>query len=117
MLNRCQREERAYIDAEAQRQPRGPAATPRPEETRLHSLSAGLVALALLAAPDADTADCSTLPDRYTAAVAQVVDSLSLYAKCVSASEKRDDCASQMQALDNAHDDFVDAVADANACH
>lgn len=82
----------------------------------MHSLSAGLIALALLVTPDADKADCTTLADRYTAAVAQVVDTLSLYAKCVSASEKRDDCASQMQALDNAHDDFVDAVADAKAC-
>jgi hypothetical protein len=85
-------------------------------KTRLHSLSAGLVALALLAAPDADKADCGTLADRYTAAVAQVVDALSSYAKCVSASDKRDDCATQMQALDNAHDDFADAVADAKAC-
>jgi hypothetical protein len=82
----------------------------------LHSLSAGLVALVLLAAPDADKADCSTVADRYTAAVAQVVDALSSYAKCVSTSAKGDDCATQMQALDNAHDDFADAVADAKAC-
>ncbi|HEV2336576.1 MAG TPA: hypothetical protein VGS13_13825 [Stellaceae bacterium] len=82
----------------------------------MHSISAGLVALALLAAPDADTADCSTVANRYTTAVAQVVDALSSYAKCVSASAQRDDCAAQMRVLDDAHDDFADAVADAKAC-
>ncbi len=91
MLNRWKREERAYIDAGAKRQPRGPCGDAlEPEENaRLHSLSAGLVALALLTAPDADKADCATLADRYTAAVAQVVDALSRYAKCVSASARK----------------------------
>ena len=82
----------------------------------MHSLSAGLVVLALLVAPDADKADCGNIADRYAAAVAQVVDALRSYAKCVAASDKRDDCAAQMQALDNAHDNFADAVADAKAC-
>jgi len=55
MLNRWQREERAYIDAGAKRQPRGPLWTRRTgEKSGLHSLSAGLVALALFFAPDAD---------------------------------------------------------------
>jgi hypothetical protein len=82
----------------------------------LHSLSTGLVVLALLAAPDADKAECGNLADRYSAAVSQVVDALRNYAKCVAASDKRDDCAAQIQALDDAHDDFADAVADAKAC-
>ena len=82
----------------------------------MHSLSAGLVVLALLVAPDADKADCGNLADRYTAAVAEVADALRVYAKCVAASDKRDDCAAQMQALDNAHDEFADAVADAKGC-
>lgn len=75
-----------------------------------------MVVLALLAAPDADKADCGNLADRYTAAVSEVVDALRSYAKCVAMSDRRDDCAAQMQALDNAHDDFADAVADAKAC-
>jgi hypothetical protein len=83
----------------------------------LHTLSAGLVALALLVAPDADKADCGNVGDRYTAAVARVVDALQSYAKCVAASDKRDDCAAEMLALDNAHDDFAEAVADAKNCH
>lgn len=82
----------------------------------MHTLSAGLVALALLVAPDADKADCSSVADRYTAAVQRVVDALQGYAKCVAASDKRDDCAAEMQALDNAHDDFAEAVADAKSC-
>ncbi len=82
----------------------------------MHSLSTSLVALALLVAPDVDKADCGNLADRYSAAVAEVVDALRGYAKCLAASDQRDDCAAQMQALDNAHDDFADAVADAKAC-
>jgi hypothetical protein len=85
-------------------------------KSRLHTLSAALVLLALLVAPDADKADCGNIADRYTAAVTRVVDSLQSYAKCVAASDKRDDCATEMQALDNAHDDFAEAVADAKIC-
>jgi hypothetical protein len=85
-------------------------------KSRLHTLSAGLVALALLVAPDADKADCGNIANRYTAAVARVVDAMQSYAKCVSASDKRDDCAAEMLALDNAHDDFAEAVADAKSC-
>ena len=82
----------------------------------MHTLSAGLVALALLVAPNADKADCGTMPDRYTAVVARVVDAVQSYAKCVAASDKHDDCAAEMQALDNAHDDFAEAIADAKNC-
>ena len=84
--------------------------------SRLHSLSAGLVALALLAAPDADKADCSHLADRHTAAVAKVVEALRSYEKCVSSGDARNDCAAEMQALDTAHDDFADTVDDAKTC-
>jgi hypothetical protein len=82
----------------------------------LHTLSTGLLALALLAAPNADKADCSAVGDRYTATVARVVEALHNYAKCVAASNKREDCAAEMQTLDDAHDKFEDAVADAKAC-
>ena len=82
----------------------------------MHNFSAGLVALALLVAPDADKTDCGTIANRYTAAVARVVDALQNYAKCVAASDKRDDCAAEMLALDNAHDDFAEAVTDAKSC-
>ena len=79
-------------------------------------ISAGLVALALLAVPDAHRAECANTADRYTAAVAALIDALRSYEKCVSAGDKRDDCAAEMQALDDAHDDFADAVADLKAC-
>jgi hypothetical protein len=82
----------------------------------LHSLSAGAVALALLVAPNTERADCGNLADRYTVAVAQVMDALRSYQKCVSTSDRRTDCAAAMQALDNAHDDFADAVDDAKTC-
>ena len=79
-------------------------------------ISAGLIALALLTAPDAEKADCGTVANRYTAAVAKVLDAVAGYAKCISASAQHDDCAAQMRVLDDAHDDFADAVADAKEC-
>jgi hypothetical protein len=117
MLDRWKPGERAYIDAGAERQPRALCWTIRAAvKNRSHSLSGGLVVLALLTAPDADKADCGNLADRYTTAVARVVDALRSYAKCVASSDRRDACAAEMQALDNAHDDFADAVADSKKC-
>ena len=117
MLDRWKREERAYIDAGAERQPRGLFWTIRAGvKSRSLSLSGGLVALALLAAPHADKADCGNVADRYRAAIAQIANALRSYATCVAASDKRDDCAAEMQALDDAHDDFADAVDDWKAC-
>jgi len=117
MLGRWKLGERAYIDAGVQRQPHGPfSPDPGRGTSRLHNFSAGLVALALLVAPDADKTDCGTIANRYTAAVAKVVETEQDYAKCVAASEKRDDCAAEMLALDNAHDDFAEAVSDAKSC-
>ena len=84
--------------------------------TRLHSLSGPLFALALLAAPNTDLADCGNAADRYTVAVGRVIDALHSYDRCVSHSAKRDDCAAEMQALDDAHDAFADTVADLQGC-
>jgi hypothetical protein len=97
----------------------------RPRATnRLHSLSVGAVLLALLVAPNTERADCGNAADRYDAAVAKVMGALHAYATCVSSNAKRrtkgatkgNDCTEEMQALDNAHDDFADAVADAKGC-
>jgi len=90
----------------------------------LHNLAAGVIALALLAAPNTELADCGNAADRYTAAVTKVIGALRNYESCVSSSAKRDarrdakgdDCAAEMQALDDAHDNFADAVADAKTC-
>ncbi len=86
----------------------------------MHNLSAGVIALALLAAPNTELADCGNAADRYTAAVTKVIGALRSYESCVSSSAerdaRRDDCAAEMQALDDAHDNFADAVADAKTC-
>jgi hypothetical protein len=82
----------------------------------LRTFAAPLIVLALLSAPNADKADCGNSADRYAMAVDRVVDALHGYEKCVAASGKRDDCAAEMQALDDAHDNFADAVADAKTC-
>lgn len=84
--------------------------------SRLHSLSAGLIALAVLTAPGVQKADCGNLADRHTATAAKVIDALRIYEKCVSSGDRRNDCAAEMQALDTAHDDFADVVDDAKSC-
>ena len=83
---------------------------------RVHTLSASLLTLALLAAPDAGKAECGRRADRYTAAAAKVIDALRSYEKCVLSGDKRDDCAAEIEALDAAHDDFADAVDDMKTC-
>ena len=90
----------------------------------MHSLTSPLLALALLTAPNTDRADCGNLNDRYAAAAVKVIAALHRYERCVAANvqpdgrrpAKPDDCADEMQALDDAHDNFVDAVADAKNC-
>jgi len=83
---------------------------------RRHSISSSFVALALLVAPDAHKADCGDLGERYNTAVSKVLDALKGYEKCVSGSNKRDDCANEIEALDAAHDDFADAIDDSKTC-
>lgn len=82
----------------------------------MHVGYAALAVLALLTAPNTQLADCGNVADRYTAAVAGVVTALRAYEKCVAHSNERDDCAAEMEALDNAHDDFAQAVADTKDC-
>ena len=77
---------------------------------------AGLVVLALLAVPNPDRADCGNIGGRYGSAVARLGEALRAYMGCVAASDRRHDCAAEMQALDDAHDDFAEAVADAKDC-
>lgn len=82
----------------------------------MSSLLAGGVALALLTAPNATIADCGHAANGYAAAVAKVLGAARSYEKCIAASSMRGDCAVEMQALDDAHDNFVDAVSTARGC-
>lgn len=80
------------------------------------TLAAVLLVLALVPAPNPGIADCANAAARYNAAVGKVIAALRDYEGCVAASDQRDDCAAQMQVLDNAHDNFAQAVADAQDC-
>lgn len=82
----------------------------------MSSLLAGGIVLALLTAPNAGIADCGHAADGYAAAVAKLLGAVRGYEKCIAASAMRDDCAAEMQALDDAHDNFVDAVGNAKGC-
>ena len=82
----------------------------------LSSVAAPIVALALIAVPHTKAADCTSAESRYTAAVGGVVEALRRFEACVAASNKRDDCTKEFEALDSAHDDFADAVEDLKTC-
>jgi hypothetical protein len=76
-----------------------------------------MLALALVPAPNPAIADCANAAQRYNAAVGRVVQALRAYGACIAASNQRDDCAGEIEALDNAHDGFAQAVTDAKDCH
>jgi hypothetical protein len=80
------------------------------------SVLASFVALALVTAPDAKAADCASAANRHTAAAAKVIEALRVFEKCVASGDKRNDCSDEFEALDTAHDDFVDAVDDLKTC-
>jgi hypothetical protein len=79
-------------------------------------LAAGLLALAVMSAPDIDTSDCANISGQYKTAVAKVVEALHGYERCIATNDQHNECAAEIQALDNAHDNFVDAVNDAKDC-
>jgi hypothetical protein len=78
---------------------------------RLHTLSGLAVALTLTSPPTADP-DCRAASERREAAVSEVIDALRAYEKCILSSQKRDDCARQLDELDSAHDEFADEVSE-----
>ena len=84
--------------------------------TRSPTLYASFAAFAMVAAPNMQSAECGKTAEAYKTAVADVANTLRGYAKCVAFSSGHDDCAAEIQALDNAHDNFVDAVGDMKDC-
>jgi hypothetical protein len=78
---------------------------------QLHAFS-GLVVALTLTSPSITERDCRAAAERREAAVAQVIDALRAYEKCVVSGQKRDDCAAQLDELDSAHDEFADAVSE-----
>jgi len=78
---------------------------------RLHAFSGIVVALTATSPPIADR-DCRAAAERREVAVAQVIDALRAYEKCILSGQKRDDCAGQLDELDSAHDEFADAVSE-----
>ena len=76
------------------------------------TVSAAMITLALVSPPASGTGDCSTAGDAFQATLAKVVNALRSYEQCVAASSGKDKCSAEMQALDDAHDDFEDVVND-----
>jgi hypothetical protein len=74
--------------------------------------AAGMITLALVSPPATGAGDCSTAGDAFQAALSKVTSALRNYEQCVSASKGQDKCAAEMQQLDDAHDDFEEAVND-----
>jgi hypothetical protein len=71
-----------------------------------------LVQLALISPNASGTGDCGTATDAYQAAVTKVTNALHTYEQCIQASHGQDKCSAEMQQVDDAHDDFEDAVGD-----
>ena len=74
--------------------------------------SAALITLALVSPPATGPLNCANANDAFQGALTKVVEALRAYEQCVAASRGKDKCASEIQALDDAHDDFEDAVDD-----
>jgi hypothetical protein len=79
---------------------------------RLHFAAGWIAAVAVVSPPSTEPSDCAGATEHYKETVAAVTASLRKYEACVSASNGRDHCAAEIQALDSAHDDFEDTVAD-----
>jgi hypothetical protein len=83
----------------------------------LTAAAASLITLAVIVVPAADNNDCRTATTQFDESVAKLTAALRTYEDCVNNSKGRNDCAAEMKALDDAHDDFEDAVADfSEAC-
>ena len=74
------------------------------------SASAAVVVLALASPPATGIADCQNAGDAFQAVLAKVVNALRGYEQCIAGSNGKDKCTAEMQAVDNAQDDFEDAV-------
>ena len=73
--------------------------------------------LALLAPPTRYQVDCSSATAGYEGAVTKLRAAVGTYQRCIEESRGRDKCAAEVQALDQAHDNFEDALADyTSAC-
>jgi hypothetical protein len=71
-----------------------------------------MVTAMLLIAPSPDALDCANAMSAYNAALAKLRSALGTYQRCIEESNGRDKCAGEIQALDQAHDNFEDALAD-----
>lgn len=79
---------------------------------------APVMALALFTAPSRDHIDCASATASYEAAVAKLRDAIGILKRCIERSRAGDKCAAEMQALDDLHDAFAEAVSDYDdACH
>ena len=78
----------------------------------LGAASAAMITLAVVSPPTTATGDCQSAGEAFEAALAKVTNALRGYEQCVTASKGKDKCAAEMQQLDDAHDDFEEAVND-----
>jgi hypothetical protein len=83
----------------------------------LHAAAAVIAVLAVASPPQTEPSDCAGATAHYKETLEAVTVVLHKYEACLSASNGHDHCAAEIQALDNAHDDFDDAVSDSEkAC-
>jgi hypothetical protein len=84
---------------------------------RLYAAAAAIAVLAVASPPQPESDDCTGAKEHYKETVEAVTAALRKYEACVSASNAHDHCSAEVQLLDNAHDDFEDAVSESEkAC-
>lgn len=79
---------------------------------RLHMAAGWIATLAVVTPPQTEPSDCAGATEHYKQTVEAVTGALKKYEACVSGSNAKDRCAAEIQALDDAHDDFEDTVAE-----
>jgi hypothetical protein len=84
---------------------------------RLHAAAAIIAAVAVTSPPQTDPDDCAGAAEHYKQAVEAATNAVHKYEACIAASNAHNHCSAEVQLLDNAHDDFEDAVSESEkAC-
>jgi hypothetical protein len=76
------------------------------------SVAIGFCLILSASAARSGTDECAEALDKYNSVLSDLSDTLRGYARCVSDSKGRDDCALEFGRLKSAQDDFESAVSD-----
>jgi len=76
----------------------------------LHAAAGWIAALAVMTPPQTEPSDCASATEHYKQSVEAVTGALKKYESCVSASNAKDRCAAEIQALEAHHGRYLGYV-------